>query len=108
MLDILKWAVYLWTIFEVGLLSSLYWFAYKKMSQSRIISGLAMFLTALTLLVLYRLVLSYSIILTKDAHSVLRDLLILPMIGVSVTARIFRKRSIDLGTEELKDELNDV
>jgi len=34
--------------------------------------------------------------------------LILPMIGVSVTARIFRKRSIDLGTEELKDELNDV
>ena len=101
-LDIVKWTVYLWTIFEVGLSASLYWFAYKKMSQSRIISGLAMFLTALTLLVLCRLVLSYSIILTKDAHAVLRDLLILPMIGVSITARIFRKRSIDLGTESLE------
>lgn len=101
-LSVIKWAIYLWAIFELGLSASLCWLSYKKGGKSKILGALATQQTALAIMELFRLAMSYSLIITKSSHALARDLIIIPLLFVPITTHAFIKMSLKLDVLNLE------
>ena len=106
MLDILRIVFYLWAGWEIGFLTSLYRYAYEQMKKSRVIAGLVYLLTALAALFFYMTILAFTNGLDEKIYNLLKILIIIPVANVAISARIFRKRSLEKSSAEaLREDL---
>lgn len=106
-IDILKLLAYAWAAAELGTLVSLYLYAYKKGTRSKVIKGLFLLLGAFTVNLVYRFLFSYTTQLTGEAHQIYRQSMIIPLALIIITARNFRKVSteIDKVEKEIKHKI---
>ena len=105
--DVIRIAIYIWALFELGLLAYLYRYAYSKSNGSKVIKTLFLFLVAITIEVLYRFLWSYSLYLSENEglHALFRQLRSIPLILVVYSAKRFRDASLEPDHKELEKTL---
>ena len=96
---------YFWAGWELGFLTSLYKYAYTEMKKSKVIGALALLLFSQTILFFYLAFLAFTNSVNEDLYNFVRLLIIFPTAGVALSARHFRKRSLERNTQQLKEDL---
>lgn len=105
-----KIVIYVLAMYEVGLLANLYFLAGREMTKSKVMMSLFYFLVSVVFFIAYRLVFSYSVFITSEIHALMRDLAVVPPLFIILTARNFRRKTLDKSgikhiiTGDIKDE----
>ena len=99
---ILRISLYIWAVFELGLLTSLYGYAASKSKDSRVIRALFLFLIAISVSVIYRFLWNYSSFLdiAEDTQTMLRNMVMVPLLFITMSARRFRKLTLNPNGED--------
>lgn len=91
MISVLKLATFVWAIFEVGVLTHLYFFAHKQAPHSKIMRAVFWFLVISTVSLINRFLVTYAAYLGGlGTHKFLRDVGFFITAGMALSARILR------------------
>jgi hypothetical protein len=87
--------IYIWVAYETGLIASLYRYAYSEMKESKVISSCVVFSASLAVFFMFRAIFSLGVYFLGTEMELLVTLTSLPTIFVALSARHFRKKSLE-------------
>lgn len=103
--DLIRIVFYLWAVWEFSFLTALYQQAYKEMKRSRVIGGVALLTGAMAMLFSYMVLVAYLNSRHPDLYFLVRQLLVVPVIGAAFAARFFRIASLESPTKIIRKDL---